>query len=111
MKTLFLSLVCSLGLSAASVTVTSITCAGQTATLNATAHGIARYQGFSLSGTSGTFNSNAWTASANALTFVLPAGTPCSGFTSGYTSILPAKQIINIGSAPLPAGGNISLTY
>jgi len=92
-------------------TVTSITCSGQTATVNATAHGLVASQGFSLSGTAGTFNSTASTVTANALTFVLPASTPCSGFTSGYTSIVPAKQIIDISASANPGTATVTLNY
>ena len=38
MKTILLTLICVLGLSA--TTVTSITCSGQAATVNSTAHGL-----------------------------------------------------------------------
>ena len=95
-------------------TITSITCSGQTATVNATAHGLIASQGFSLSGTGGTFNSTASSASANSFTFVLPAGTTCSGFTSGYTAVVAAKQIIDIAATPNPmavGGPTVTLTY
>ena len=91
-------------------TVSSVTCAGQTATVNATAHGLVAGQGFSLSGTSPTFNSTASTVTANSLTFVLPAANPCSGFTSGYTAIKAAKQIINLSSF-VTGQGNITINY
>ena len=107
-RVLVFLLVC--GLSAWATTVSSITCAGQTATVNATAHGLVAGQGFSLTGTSPAFNSTASTVSTNSLTFVLPAGTSCSGFTSGYNSIVPAKQIININSF-VTSSGNITINY
>lgn len=109
MKTLFTFFVLALGLQA--TTVTSITCSGQTATVNATAHGLVASQGFSLSGTAGTFNSTASTVTTNALTFVLPSGTACSGFTSGYTTIVPAKQIIDLGSVANPDNATVILSY
>jgi hypothetical protein len=71
-------------------------------------------QGFSLSGTAATFNSSASSVSANSFTFVLPAGTPCSGFTSGYTAVVAAKQIIDIAATPNPlalGGPTVTLTY
>ena len=37
-------------------TVSSITCSGQTATVNATAHGLIASQGFELTGTAAQFN-------------------------------------------------------
>ena len=95
-------------------TVTSITCSGQTATVNATAHGLVASQGFSLSGTAATFNSTASSVSTNAFTFVLPTGTACSGFTSGYTAVVAAKQIIDIAATPNPmavGGPTVTLTY
>jgi hypothetical protein len=95
-------------------TVSSITCSGQTATVNATAHGLIASQGFSLSGTAATFNSSASSVSANSITFVLPAGTACSGFTSGYTAVVAAKQIIDIAATPNPlavGGPTVTLTY
>ena len=95
-------------------TVSSITCSGQTATVNATAHGLIASQGFSLSGTAATFNSSASSVSANSFTFVLPAGTACSGFTSGYTAVVAAKQIIDIAATPNPlavGGPTVTLTY
>ena len=95
-------------------TVSSITCSGQTATVNATAHGLIASQGFSLSGTAATFNNSASSVSANSFTFVLPAGTACSGFTSGYTAVVAAKQIIDIAATPNPlavGGPTVTLTY
>src|ERR1017187_3463733 len=99
---------------ASATTVSSITCSGQTATVNATAHGLVASQGFSLSGTAATFNSTASTVTTNSFTFVLPAGTPCSGFTSGYTAVVGAKQIIDIGATPntmAPGGPTGTLSY
>ena len=95
---------------ASATTVTSITCSGQTATVNSTAHGLIAGQGFSLSGTAATFNSTASTVTTNSFTFVLPVGTACSGFTSGYTAVIPAKQIINVSSF-VTAAGNITINY
>src|ERR1039458_6003773 len=109
MKTLFAILILSLSLQA--TTVSSITCSGQTATVNATAHGLVASQGFSLSGTAGTFNYTASTVTTNALTFVLPTGTACSGFTSGYTTIVPAKQIIDLSSSANPSTATVTLNY
>ena len=109
MKTLFAFLI--LGLSLQATVVSSITCSGQTATVNSTAHGLVASQGFSLSGTAATFNSTASTVTTNALTFVLPAGTLCSGFTSGYTAIVAAKQIIDIGSNANPGTATVTLNY
>jgi hypothetical protein len=109
MKTFIAILVFGLGLQA--TTVTSITCSGQTATVNATAHGLVASQGFSLSGTAATFNSTASTVTTNALTFVLPVGTACSGFMAGYTSIVSAKQIIDLNSAANPGTATVTLNY
>ena len=94
--------------------VTSITCGGQTATVNATAHGLIASQGFSLSGTAATFNSTASTVTANSFTFMLPAGTGCGGFTSGYTAVVAAKQVIDIAATPNPlalGGPTVTFTY
>lgn len=109
MRKLLFTLILAASLQAA--TVSSITCSGQTATVNATAHGLVASQGFSLSGTSATFNSTAKTATTNALTFVLPAGTACSGFTSGYTTIQAAKQIINTGSSTNVQNATVTIQY
>ena len=108
-KTILLSLIFAIG--AFATTVSSITCSGQTATVNSTAHGLITSQGFSLSGTAGTFNSTAWTVTANAFTFMLPTGTPCSGFTSGYAAVVPAKQIINLISNANPTSATVTLNY
>jgi len=113
MKTFFLALLFSLQMFAA--TVSSITCSGQTATVNATAHGLVASQGFSLSGTAGTYNSTVGTAggnvTANSFTFTLPTGTACSGFTSGYTAVVPAKQIIELGANANPSAATVTLNY
>ena len=95
----------------ASTVVSSITCSGQTATVNSTAHGLSASQGFSLSGTAATFNSTTTSITMNAFTFVLPTGTACSGFTSGYTSVQAAKQIIKISSVAYPLPGTVVLNY
>ena len=109
MKTLLAILV--LSISAFATTVTSITCSGQTATVNATAHGLVASQGFSLSGSAGTYNSTAWTVTANAFTVMLPASLPCSSFTLGYTAVVPAKQIIDLSSTANPANATVTLNY
>ena len=112
MKTIIAILI--LSMAGFATTVTSITCSGQTATVNATAHGLIASQGFSLSGTATTFNSSTSTVSANSFTFVLPAGAACSGFTSGYTAVVAAKQIIDIAATPnplAPGGPTVTLTY
>ncbi len=96
---------------AQATTVSSITCAGQTATVNSTAHGLIASQGFSLSGTSATFNSSASTVTANSFTFVLPSANPCSGFTSGYTAVAPAKQIIELSSVANPMPATVTMNY
>ena len=100
-----------LAYAASAATVSSITCSGQTATVNATAHGLIASQGFSLSGTAPTFNSSASTVTTNAFTFVLPTGTACSGFTSGYNAVVPAKQIIEMASSVEPLNASVTLTY
>ena len=56
----------------ASTSISSITCSGQTATVNSTAHGLIASQGFSLSGTAATFNSTTTSATANAFTLCSP---------------------------------------
>jgi hypothetical protein len=113
MKTIIFIL--ALNFAAFGATVSSITCNGQVATVNATAHGLIVSQGFSLSGTALTFNSTVGTAggapTANTFTFTLPAGTACSGFTSGYTTVVPAKQIIDVSSSANPANATVTLTY
>lgn len=104
MKTILLSLFVALGL-AQSATISTITCSGQAVTVNATAHGIVQYQGFSITGSSvSTYNLNgtAATATTNAFTFTQPAGTSCNGSATGGT-VTAAKQIINVSST---AAGN-----
>ena len=102
-------------LSSFGATVSSITCNGQVATVNATAHGLVASQGFILSGTAPTFVSTVGTAggavTANAFTFTLPTGTACGGFTSGYNTISPAKQIIELGATANPANATVTLNY
>jgi len=110
MKHLLSVLAFSLSLQAATV-VSSITCSGQTATVNSTAHGLIASQGFVISGTAPTFMSTASTVTANALTFVLPTGTPCSGFTSGYTTIQAARQIIDLATMANIPQGTITFSY
>jgi hypothetical protein len=105
-----IGLLFALSLSGWATTVSSITCSGQTATVNSTAHGLIAGQGFSLSGSAATFNSTASTVTTNSLTFVLPAGQSCTPFTSGYTAIGPAKQIINVSSF-VTIAGNITINY
>ena len=88
MKRLLLSLICAFSLSAAGVSISTVTCTSQVVTVNCTGCGIAQYQGFSIAGTSvATYNLNstAGTASANTFTFTLPAGTSCNGSASGGT--------------------------
>lgn len=103
----FLFAFCSM-LPAAGVAISTITCSGQTVTVNGTALGIAASQGFSITGSSVSaynINSTAKTASANTFTFLNPTGTSCSGSASGGT-VTPAKQIIDISSAANPGAGN-----
>jgi hypothetical protein len=109
MKTILLSLIFSLG--AFATTVTSITCSGQTATVNATTHGLVASQGFSLSGTAPTFNSTTSSVTANAFTFVLPAVNSCSRFTTGYTSVVPATQIIELASQLNSLNATVTMNY
>jgi len=113
MKRLLLLLASALSLSAAGVSISTITCTSQVVTVNCTACGIAQYQGFSIAGTSvGTYNLNstAGTASANTFTFTLPSGTPCNGSASGGT-VTPAKQIINIGMIPNVGAATVTIQY
>jgi len=105
-----IALLFALSLSGWATTVSSIACSGQTATVNSTAHGLIAGQGFSLSGTGATFNSTATTVTTNSLTFVLPIGQSCTPFTSGYTAVVPAKQIINVSSF-VTLAGNITINY
>lgn len=109
MKNILVFLILTVGLHATAVT--SITCSGQTATVNSTAHGLIASRGFSLSGTAPTFNGTASSVTANTFTFLLPAGTPCAGFTTGYTAVVPAKQIIDLNSFANPSGGQVTLKY
>ena len=112
MKTLLLSMLFGVGLSAAGVSISTITCASQIVTVNATAHGIAQYQGFSIAGSSvATYNINstAGTATTNSFTFTLPAGTSCNGSASGGT-VLPAKQIIAVSMMPV-GNGSVTIDY
>jgi len=107
MKPILLSLLVSLSLGA--TTVTSITGSGQTCTVNATAHGLAASQGFELnSGQTNQFNSTVVTASTNSFTFTLPAGSACSTFTSGYTTVNAAIQIVELPGVALVNTGQVS---
>ena len=92
----FIALIIAGTVSLSATTVTSVTCSGQTATVNATAHGLVASQGFELTGTSAQFNGAAVTVAANWFTFTVPAGSLCSTYTSGYTSVNPAQQIIEL---------------
>jgi hypothetical protein len=74
------------------VTVSSITVAGSTVTVNATAHGIAANRGFCLSVQS--FCGTAATSSANSFTFTSTAVTACA---SSCGTVSPAKQVIGLG--------------
>jgi len=107
MRTILLSLI--LSASALATTVTSITCSGQTATVNATAHGLIASQGFELSGTAPQFNGTAATVTTNAFTFLVPTGTPCSTYTSGYTAVGPAQQIIEQAGFPNPSAATVTI--
>ena len=92
--------------------VSSITFNGQTVTVNATAHGLVASQGFSLSGTAPTFNSTIKTVTTNSFTFALPATGPQGAlFTSGYTAVQAAKQIIKLSSVAQPLAGKVTLNY
>ena len=98
--------------SAQAATVSSITCAGQTATFSATAHGLTVSQGYVLTGTAGTFIWTVSTASANSFTSnVSASGTACSTLTSGYTSVAPLRQIIPISTVANPQTGMLSYSY
>ena len=108
MKRLFLALL--IIASAQAATVSSITCSGQTATVNATAHGLTVTQGAVLTGSAGTFIWPVSTASANNFTLnVTASGTTCSTLTSGYSTVAPLRQIIPISTTANPQTG--MLTY
>jgi len=109
MRTILLSLACAFGLSAA--TVSTITCSGQTATVNATAHGLAASQGFELTGTATQFNGTAVTVTTNSFTFTVPSGTACSTYTSGYSTVTPAQQIIEIAGVPNVSNATVTFNY
>jgi hypothetical protein len=119
MKTFFrslslltLGLVAALYAQGAGVTISTITCSSGTVTVNATAHGITQYQGFSITGSSvGAYNINSTASSvtANAFVFVLPSGS-CSGSATGG-SVLPAKQIISTGSTAQTLQGTLTINY
>ena len=109
MKTILLSM--SFAVSVFATTVSSITCSSQTATVNSTAHGLVASQGFELTGTSAQFNGTAVTVTANAFTFTVPTGTACSIYTSGYTTVAPAQQIITLPATPNPPQGTVTMNY
>ena len=97
---------------ASAATVSSITCAGQTATVNATAHGLVASQGFELTGTAAQFNGTVVSASTNSFTFSATAsGVTCSSFTSGYTLVSPAVQIIDLPSKSNVANATVTFSY
>jgi hypothetical protein len=79
------------------VTVTSITVAGQTVTVNATAHGIVVNRGFCLS--TQLFCGTAATAAANSFTFTSASVVACA---SSCGTVRPAKQIIALQITPPP---------
>jgi hypothetical protein len=106
MKRYFLLL--SLAVSLQAATATSITCSGQTATVNATAHGLVASQGFELTGASPQFNGSVVTAATNSFTFTVPVGTACSIYTSGYTAVAAAQQIIELPGTANPQNGTVS---
>lgn len=90
--------------------VSSITCSGQTATVNATAHGLAASQGFELTGTAAQFNGTVLSATTNSFTFNVATGM-CLTFTSGYTSVNPAQQIIELPGVANPGQGTVQENF
>lgn len=109
MKTIIIILGLALGLQA--TTVSSITCSGQTATVNATAHGLVASQGFELTGTSAQFNGTAFTVTTNSFTFPVPTGTACSTYTSGYTAVVAAQQIIELPGVANVSAATVTFNY
>ena len=107
----FIALIIAGTVSLSATTVTSVTCSGQTATVNATAHGLVASQGFELTGTSAQFNGTAVTVAANSFTFTVPAGSLCSTYTSGYTSVNPAQQIIELPGVANPGKGTVTENF
>jgi hypothetical protein len=100
-------------LCAQGTTISTITCSAGVVTVNSTAHGIAQYQGFSITGSSVStynLNSTANSAATNSLTFLLPSGTSCNGSATGGT-IQPAKQIIITGITSQVVQGTITYSY
>jgi hypothetical protein len=106
MKTILALFALAVGLQA--TTVTSITCSGQTATVNATAHGLVASQGFELTGTSPQFNGTAVTVTTNSFTFTVPTGTACSTYTSGYTAVNAAIQLVQLPGVANPSNATVT---
>ena len=79
------------------VTISSISVAGSTITVNATAHGIAANRGFCLS--TQNFCGTATTASANSFTFTSTAVSACD---SSCGTVSPAKQIVGLSISMPP---------
>ena len=90
-------------------TVSSITCSGSTVTVNSTAHGLSAVQGFILSGTAPQFDGTVGlNPTANAFTFALPSWATCASFTSGYSTVAPQQQIVQLPGVPLPSSGQVN---
>jgi hypothetical protein len=89
---------------AAPVTVSSITVAGSTVTVNSTAHGLAINQGFCLSAPAGLCNVVA-TSSANSFTFTQASLTACAS-SCGTVSV--AKKVIWLQTTTIQGGYQVS---
>jgi hypothetical protein len=115
MKTIYLFLLCSLGLSAATVSITSISCAAGVVTVAAANTGLVAVQGFEITGVTGTaaatynLNGTAATTSSAGFTFNLPSGTACPSGTATGGSVSPAQQIIVVNITPL--NGQLMIGY
>lgn len=100
---LFLSAL-AFGSNASPITVSSISIAGNTVTVNATAHGLAVNQGFCLSAPAGLCNVVA-TSSANSFTFSQASVTSCA---SSCGTVSPAKKVIWLQTTTIQGGYQVS---
>ena len=89
---------------ASPVSVSTITVAGNTVTVNATAHGLSQNQGFCLSAPAGVCNVVASTA-ANSFTFTATGVAACG---SSCGTVSPAKKVIWLQTATIQGGYNVS---
>lgn len=92
------------GANASPVSVSTITVAGPTVTVNATAHGLAQNQGFCLSAPAGVCNVVA-TSAANSFTFTATGIAACG---SSCGTVAPAKKVIWLATSTVNGGYQVN---